>query len=470
MSEKKEGELSVKDFVLAQSPPAQAHDKNAMKKKMKMKYEVLLEDGENFVIKRHGRPATFAVFLPSNGNYYIDKDGGDTFLMDEQNLTTFLKDLPAEGLMLQKTSWISKLNKGKQFATKLLKFIEECGEYIKTGYFYFDQCPMSLFINQHFYNFYKVDKKLADYFFAKIMDYYKLTAKEMIAKMGALKGISQDTIFNISGDFRYLKAIKALYGLDNARKYIDAFVKTNQAICMNFFIFNELLIQYYSTELNRVIVTPGRYDSEIPEKICNALMTVNKSHNKPHMEFKAFLEYMTGYKNEGFRDLNQFVRIWSDVLSMQKLVYGKIREKYPRYLLTVHGQMVLKTDIINTVNENSFDFVDYVNDAEYLEWKPDWGPYIWIIPHTAGELADEAQQQQNCLKAYIPQLQDNLRKIVFMRRKKEPDVSDITIEVDNNGQIGEIAGFFNREPNAEEIQSISRWAKEKNLIMPGQNN
>ena len=53
-------------------------------------------------------------------------------------------------------------------------------------------------------------------------------------------------------------------------------------------------------------------------------------------------------------------------------------------------------------------------------------------------------------------------KILFMRDKKTPESSLLTLEV-KNGRLIQYKGSFNRKPNPKEMAAINLYAKKHNL-------
>lgn len=478
MSEK---DLSIKDFTLSEAPAVQQKAKKK-KRRSSVTYDVIVEDGDNFVIKRNGRPASVAVFLCTAKKplFYIYKeDGSGEFLMDADNLNAFLKDVPDEGIELKNTSWIKRLKRGLSCCTSLMKFLDEYAPYIKTGYVRYG----SGYTNSCVASFYSADHKLFKYFVEKVTDVYGFSSKDDFVSRMSLEGVPcgtrrylESTVISPFWETKYLTSIRALYGIDNARKMIDAFVESNQNLNCDEEVLASLFGIFYPNEIGDLdlykqkITTSYRYTRESfqTDKFNEVLASLSKQRNTEYMQFDAFLKYMLTYRIEGFKTLTSFVSTWKDVLQLQLVVYGRIVDKYPENLYSQHQKLSTKEDLVNSMEKYSADmFDDFVADAECLEWAPDWGSYIWTIPHNPGDLIDEAEQQQNCLKGYVPEVAANHIKLVFMRTKKEPDKSLLTIAVKNNGSVGEIAGFLNRPANNDEITNIKRWAKEKNLDISG---
>lgn len=107
-------------------------------------------------------------------------------------------------------------------------------------------------------------------------------------------------------------------------------------------------------------------------------------------------------------------------------------------------------------------------ESTKLEWKPVGSRYQIIAPHTPSDMLDEAQQQQNCLAGYIQRVTNGDEKIFFLRSSKEEDKdkSIVTIELYNNGKIGQVRGRNNKLPEKEEEGFVRKWADAFGLEYP----
>ncbi len=91
--------------------------------------------------------------------------------------------------------------------------------------------------------------------------------------------------------------------------------------------------------------------------------------------------------------------------------------------------------------------------------------YFVMIPDTLKELLKEAESQHNCLYKYVLSAAfDREEAIVFVRSKKAPNKSLITMEIEG-GRIEQALCAFNRVPNAQQQEFIEAFAKEKGLTM-----
>jgi hypothetical protein len=92
------------------------------------------------------------------------------------------------------------------------------------------------------------------------------------------------------------------------------------------------------------------------------------------------------------------------------------------------------------------------------------GKYVFIAPTCKQDFLDEAQMQQNCLASYVNKFVDGDCIIMFMRNKKEPTQSLVTIEIrkDDEGNYTKINQRYqarNRVCTSEQNEAIDKWLK-----------
>ena len=92
------------------------------------------------------------------------------------------------------------------------------------------------------------------------------------------------------------------------------------------------------------------------------------------------------------------------------------------------------------------------------------GKYVFIAPTCKQDFLDEAQMQQNCLASYVNKFVDGDCIIMFMRNKKEPTQSLVTIEIrkDDEGNYTHINQRYqarNRACTTEQNEAIDKWLK-----------
>jgi hypothetical protein len=92
------------------------------------------------------------------------------------------------------------------------------------------------------------------------------------------------------------------------------------------------------------------------------------------------------------------------------------------------------------------------------------GKYVFISPTCKQDFLDEAQMQQNCLASYVNKFVEGDCIIMFMRLKKDPTQSLVTIELrkDNDGKYTCLSQKYqarNRDCTEEQNDAIDKWLK-----------
>ena len=72
-------------------------------------------------------------------------------------------------------------------------------------------------------------------------------------------------------------------------------------------------------------------------------------------------------------------------------------------------------------------------------------------------IVEEASNQHNCLLSYCYSYSNKDCQIYFLRKKNNPNISYVTIEVDNNNRLVQARTKFNELPNDEVMKVINKW-------------
>ena len=142
--------------------------------------------------------------------------------------------------------------------------------------------------------------------------------------------------------------------------------------------------------------------------------------------------------SEGY-GMSQFLFDWTAYNASQKMIFGKIKDKYPEYLasslmLMKYKEKIHKEEIDKRMWAESYE------KMKTLEYEA--GEFKIIAPETKEALEDEARQQHNCLSGYIGKVTRGEEMILFLRSKDDPEKSQVTIEVLPGGDVGQINNPF----------------------------
>ncbi len=178
-------------------------------------------------------------------------------------------------------------------------------------------------------------------------------------------------------------------------------------------------------------------------------------------------------RRQGFEPFEEdFVGIWADALAMQATVYGRVIDKYPDSLLTMHHVLCKETIALaeRAAAEESAEqaerdrglWAEVVDRAEPMLFEK--GGFAIVTPTCAEDMMDEARQQRNCLASYIDRAKAGETSIFFVRALKAPDKSLVTVEVNpETKRIAQAYGPCNSKVFGLEADFIREWAAAKGL-------
>ena len=189
-----------------------------------------------------------------------------------------------------------------------------------------------------------------------------------------------------------------------------------------------------------------------------------------NMSARHFVELLTDYdfKYESFKqymlydsvrlgyadDMWEFSTDWKDTLSMQRDLYGKIKNKYPKHLQEFHQQLAYKCRL----HRQEIDKVKFKKRSEDTgRFEATIGEYIFIAPKDPQDFYDEATEMNNCLASYVNRYANGEDYIIFMRKKDTPDESLVTIELDLDGRLSQAYQSCNRRVTGEQKEAIDKW-------------
>ena len=339
------------------------------------------------------------------------------------------------------SNWITALQKGKEFADYFCYLLDS---------YYSDMIKIGLFgatgnksCDSNEIRLYKMNPVLYKYMIHKISSFYNID--EIYVKCNMQNNNSSfackegrtvpEKAKRIFEEFSGINFIASKYGIEYAKKFIEEFLIS------------------YATQIPREYYLNGLLDvAEFqPQRLIEYIM-----YDLPRQGYG-----VSGWRNSMSDAINELV----DTLRMQKILYGKIREKYPEYLSSLHvklsNMLRVRQDIIDAEG-----FENAVEEMKNYEWKPDGSKWQIICPNNKEDMIDEANQQQNCLASYVSKVAEGTSRIYFLRSSNDgmKDKSIVTIETVDD-RVVQVKARNNRDASPEHIEFINRWAKNKNLKM-----
>ena len=142
-------------------------------------------------------------------------------------------------------------------------------------------------------------------------------------------------------------------------------------------------------------------------------------------------------------------------MMQSKMCGGRVKyDKYPKHLASAHALVARNFNRINRIGCSDSEFVKTYDSSLETEI----GKYVFICPKSISEIKDEAVQQQHCVASYIDNVVHGECHIIFMRYKKSPETSLITIDLVGS-RIRHSAGMFNRDPSVEEMEALTQYER-----------
>lgn len=168
----------------------------------------------------------------------------------------------------------------------------------------------------------------------------------------------------------------------------------------------------------------------------------------------------------GLNDIEKFLKLYSDYISMREDVDNNELELYPVSLEKAHNELIAifnnKTVKLNRDEKIAFD--KNVKSAKVYEYQND--KYIIKAPTSYIELLNEGKSLNHCVGGYSKAVSKGYTNILFVRYKVEESVPFMTLEVKRN-QIVQAKKKGNKYPTDEENKFLEEYAKIKGLTIVG---
>ena len=415
-------------------------------------YEIVTVSGPDFAVRKKGAKANYLlVCICSKGQFYIRNEAtGETDQLDSSALTKFLNDVPKDSLLdLSDDSgnspfWITGLDRTRDFAENFMSAVndETIRQYFCKNMLTFSgiegyvehhrkaryRSPMNTELH-------KVDFKRAKIVFECAAEIYpRSDVKDGLAaclETGRSDG-KIGSMFQVL--LRTYEQHNHYYTWRNTKTVYD-------------WLFDNWGIEGVKQFIRSYLETPVAY---MPENL-ESSPTIQKTS----FALSEFVDYsFCECTRQGFADNpRNFVQSWDDYLDMQLQVYGKIQKKYSEYLASDETALSYKLTKLEEAKQ-IMNFSSVYNRLRIYEGKV--GKYMIIAPKTPKDMIDEGQMQSNCVASYIDRVANGHTMIFFMRLRKDPERSLVTIEV-REGRLVQVKARFNKAPTAEQHEAVDTW-------------
>lgn len=240
-------------------------------------------------------------------------------------------------------------------------------------------------------------------------------------------------------ELSFVEELQKRFGLDGARKFLHE----------------------YEVSIVDVRLNSGHYDYRTgnfgyPDAYSRTYREFLRD-SIPQETFKldSFIEYVlySSYRMGYAFSIKQFFQDWKDTLRMQKNIYGKIKDKYPRALPMAHMQLSQKTTMMRAeIDEKMF--------AEQAEkvclYEGTYRGFAFVGPKRKQDFFDEAVSQASCIASYVDKFTRGECQILFMRHKETPETSYITVEI-INGCVAQAKLAANAAISEKEEAILTEW-------------
>ena len=446
-------ETTIKDLILSDDAVIEDRRKEKKARRKPAEYEVATVSGPDFAVRKKGsKTASLLVCICSKGQFYIKNENtGETENLDAQGLTRFLSDIPKDSMLpLSDQSgtrpfWIGELDKTKDFAENLIAALNDetlrryfCKDMLSfpdiSGYIERRRklkysCPADSELSRR-------DFKRVRFIFDQAAEIYpreevKTGLSECVNNRGRLES-------KLGSMFQLL-----LRTSDNHHSYY----MWRELKTMYDWLFGNWGIEGVRRFIKTYLETPVAYLPDTLER--------SRTIQSTSFAITEFLDYcFCECTKQGYAENpGNFIQSWEDYLDMQIQVYGRIQKKYSEYLASDEMALSYKYSKLREA-EQVKSFSQVSKRLQTFEGKV--GKYIIIAPKTPKDLIEEGQMMSNCVASYIERVVDGSTMIFFMRTKKEPERSLVTIEVRNSSLV-QVKGRFNKRPTDEQNNAVNTW-------------
>lgn len=382
------------------------------------KFEIALQSYPDIVItKETERTRKHLILMPTQGLYYIKTENTNgkgepvTVKIDADNMNMF-----CHGCKIAFADvWFSRLPENKKECEFFLRYInnDKAQEMLK-----YHACPD---LNYNYMSMYG----------SPMQDDIDCAYRSFEACPSIYKDYFNNERFVVfmKNNPALIEGFKKAYGASGVRSLIDTMIisLTNVRECWTH------SYSWYSDEGERIF----------------------KLYN---MDMQTAIDYICySSVRMGFADsMQNFFRTWKDTLRMQVDLYGKVKEKYPEDLLTLHNKLSYQERLHREeIDERRFGIMSVLTKRFEMQI----GDWVFIAPTKPDDFRDEATQQANCLAGYIRKYANGECHIMFMRKASAPDQSVVTIELSNDEELRLRQAYqaCNKTCTAEQKSVIDKW-------------
>lgn len=144
----------------------------------------------------------------------------------------------------------------------------------------------------------------------------------------------------------------------------------------------------------------------------------------------------------------------------------------PRDVREAHDRLLM----LDTMKRNNIvegKFQEQIRSEPYRQLATDYSeedkevfgedPYIIVLPIRSMDLEHEGREMHNCVRTYINAVANGQARIVFLRRREQPEAAFGTIEVRPGIGLIQAKAFANRHLDRKAQKFVRKWAGAKGI-------
>lgn len=179
-------------------------------------------------------------------------------------------------------------------------------------------------------------------------------------------------------------------------------------------------------------------------------------------------EYLINVLNYQCIKYPEAITILSDYYRMAEKLHYDLKNKnilFPSSLKKEHDIAVFSYNAIEEELKKE-EFHDSVKSYKYLEYAQTKKSGLKVItPNEPSDIIGEGKSLHHCVASYVSTVQNRATRIMFIRRKENPQESFYTVEINNDDVVIQLRGLQNCKPTAEVKAFVEEWAEKKKLIL-----
>ena len=465
--------IRIQDYILDNEAPEEKVE--AKKTVTKPEYTVLFQDNCDFVIQRKTKTTEDElVVIISQGQYYIKKKNGTTTALTEKLMLSFIKGLDFN-ISLPDT-YIEGLPCDKNDAKGMYRFLTESNglwaEAVKQNTIYLSYNVMDEYYNAtedashgNYYGRNNLAEKQAKYLasmrykkvFKQVADKRNIDYKDIVKMYSDPYTREEDTMTVFGQVYAYVltpgnyDGLETRFGAGGIHDFVEMLLEFDEATTSSCRTdLTELLKGIKPVSNRRYRYGYSVWDDEGQEPGVEVPFKA-----KDFFEYLTYQPYIQGYETY------ELVQEWEDVLAMELKVFGKITDKYPKNLSSVHRKLSMETRIIAETEENTKIQQRIDARLETLPEKYEKDNYVITPAQSRGEILQVAKQMSNCLAGYVDRYASGSTDIYFM--KNESDAAEVAIEI-KDGKLRQAFQERNTRPTKKQFDVIKSFCEGNSFV------